>query len=385
MAKGKVRRVFPGGNTGLGFYSFYEYVAKPDANKIIVLKGGPGVGKSTFIKWIGEQLSDQGLDVEFHHCSGDVHGLDGLYVPAIDLAIVDGTSPHVIDPRAPGAVDEIIYLGDYWDEDILRRQKARILHLTAEASNNFRRAYRYLIIAKALNEEIEAYIQEANALDIAALNHTANSLVENLFSGVTFRERKPYIRHLFASAITHEGCINHFPTIFDDLKRRVILQGPSGSGRSTLVRKLMDAALRLGLDVEAYHDLIDPSRVEHIIIPELSTAVINGSHPHPYPGKAEDVRIDTSRFVDPKPLQQYVSYRHEANRRFEDSLQRSVYFLKQAKATHDLLETCYVPSMRFDEIQQLRYQTLDRILRLAPSPMPSGQRHKALEDTVPLQ
>jgi hypothetical protein len=47
--QGRVKHVFPGNNTARGFYSFYDYIIAPDARRILVIKGGPGVGKSTFL------------------------------------------------------------------------------------------------------------------------------------------------------------------------------------------------------------------------------------------------------------------------------------------------------------------------------------------------
>ena len=61
---GYVRKVFPGGNTAYGFFSFYDYIAPPDANKIFVIKGGPGVGKSTFMRKIAEAVRSRGYDVD---------------------------------------------------------------------------------------------------------------------------------------------------------------------------------------------------------------------------------------------------------------------------------------------------------------------------------
>jgi len=92
--KGFIKRVFPGGNTPQGFYSFYDQIITADATRIMVIKGGPGVGKSTFIKTIGEAMVKQGFDIEYHHCSSDNSSLDGLVVPAIGVAIIDGTAPH---------------------------------------------------------------------------------------------------------------------------------------------------------------------------------------------------------------------------------------------------------------------------------------------------
>lgn len=107
MANGHVRRVFPGGNTSLGFYSLYEYIVSPRANKIFILKGGPGVGKSSFMKGIAEKLLSLGMDIEYHHCSSDNNSLDGIYIPSIDVAFIDGTAPHrVMTNQKPAPSEE---------------------------------------------------------------------------------------------------------------------------------------------------------------------------------------------------------------------------------------------------------------------------------------
>lgn len=98
MNKGVLRKIFPGGNTGQGFHSFYHYLINPDAARIFVLKGGPGVGKSTFMRTIGEALLNNGYDVEFHCCSSDNGSLDGVVIPALSIALVDGTAPQAESP-----------------------------------------------------------------------------------------------------------------------------------------------------------------------------------------------------------------------------------------------------------------------------------------------
>jgi len=94
--KGNAKEVFPGGNTGNGFHSFYNYIIPEDANRIFILKGGPGVGKSSFMRKIAKEFMELGYDVELHHCSSDNNSLDGLVIPAINVALMDGTAPHVV-------------------------------------------------------------------------------------------------------------------------------------------------------------------------------------------------------------------------------------------------------------------------------------------------
>jgi polynucleotide 5'-kinase involved in rRNA processing len=91
---GKARNLFPGGNTCEGFYSFYDYTIEPDATRIFIIKGGPGVGKSTFMRHIGNEMLERSYDVEFHCCSSDNGSIDGVVIPAIRVALLDGTAPQ---------------------------------------------------------------------------------------------------------------------------------------------------------------------------------------------------------------------------------------------------------------------------------------------------
>ena len=69
MIEEKSRHMFPGGNTPLGFYSYYDYIIdKTTANRLFILKGGPGTGKSTLMKKIGYELASKGYHIEFMHC-----------------------------------------------------------------------------------------------------------------------------------------------------------------------------------------------------------------------------------------------------------------------------------------------------------------------------
>jgi hypothetical protein len=42
MSFGRLKKVFPGGNTSRGFYSFYDYIIEPDATRIFVIRAAPG-------------------------------------------------------------------------------------------------------------------------------------------------------------------------------------------------------------------------------------------------------------------------------------------------------------------------------------------------------
>src|SRR5699024_5665927 len=67
----KIRRMFPGGNTSHGFYHLHDNIIGLDRNKLYILKGMPGGGKSSLMKEIGKRALEEGFTLEYHHCPSD--------------------------------------------------------------------------------------------------------------------------------------------------------------------------------------------------------------------------------------------------------------------------------------------------------------------------
>lgn len=360
---GSVRYIFPGGNTSSGFYSFYEEIADPTFKRLFILKGGPGVGKSTLIKNVGNRLIEGGYDIEYHCCSSDKDSYDGLVVPALKIAILDGTAPHTIDPKYPGAFDEIINLGSFWSEQGLVLLKEEIIYLATETKHLFTRAYNYLAQAKLLNEDQESYYQISQCLNIPKLNFTANKLIKEIFTANIILKRSKS-RHLFASAITPQGLVNHLPSLFDNLGKKYIITGPAGSGKSTIVNKLYSAAIDLGYDVEAFHCSLIPDRLEHLILPELNIGIISSYDPHTYQHQPSDQIIDLKQLIDQKALKPYLDDISEASHRFDEALQRGLEFMARVKSHRDKLESHYIANMNFEALNNCREALISKILTL---------------------
>ena len=74
---------FLGANSAQGFYSLYGGFP-PRSGFLHIIKGGPGTGKSGFMRAIGSEAERRGMDVEYVLCSGDPDSLDGVYIPALN-------------------------------------------------------------------------------------------------------------------------------------------------------------------------------------------------------------------------------------------------------------------------------------------------------------
>ena len=139
-----VTRYFLGGNTARGFVSFYDGFCRGPEDFLWVIKGGPGCGKSSFMKTIGRAAEDAGLDTEYVLCSGDPDSVDGVYIPAWHTGYADGTAPHVIEAVTPGAAGLYLDLGQFYDRIALQKERRAIEDLQRRYQSLYREAYTLL-------------------------------------------------------------------------------------------------------------------------------------------------------------------------------------------------------------------------------------------------
>ena len=145
----QVTNLCVGANSGEGFQNLFgELMDLEHTYDFMVLKGGPGVGKNTFMREIGRTMEQAGAKVEYLWCSGDPDSLDGVVLPELKCAIADGTSPHVIEPKYPAAVDRYVDLGRFYDLMAAKRDAEAVKAHTHDCQAAYARAYRCLRAAR---------------------------------------------------------------------------------------------------------------------------------------------------------------------------------------------------------------------------------------------
>ena len=113
--------------------------------------------------------------------------MDGIVITDLKIAILDGTAPHVVDPINPGAIDEILNLGEYWNEEGIRKNKDRIMSIHKEVGRLFKKAYNYLAAGAAI---YEAWANtERLALNQSKLNLKSWELLESIFEKYPVKTR----------------------------------------------------------------------------------------------------------------------------------------------------------------------------------------------------
>lgn len=360
---GRKRYYYPGGNTPKGFFSYYDYIMSQEkAVKIFCMKGGPGTGKSTFMRKIGEQLLDEGHDVDFLLCSSDPGSLDGIVIKDKNIAIIDGTAPHIVDPKNPGAVDSIINLGEYWDEDGIRSRRDEILITGDNIKRCYENVYKYLRAASEIYKGMEELYSLA-AKDEEMYKNTA-SLVYRELSHRELSQHRGSDSRFFAGAITPEGIVNTVESLIESCDNVYILRIPVGMNGNIFFEGFRENAAARGLDTESYYCPLDPdNKTEHLIIPEISTAIVSSNRYHKVPAVSAAV-IDMRLYLKYELLEKHKDTIARGEEKLDELLELAVSCLKDAKASHDILEEMYIPNMNFEKIEEKRLQVMEEIKEL---------------------
>lgn len=138
-------RWFMGCNSQNGFYSLFGQFTRPEEGwRCILIKGGPGTGKSTLMKRVIKLALQRGQPVEEIHCSSDAASLDGVILPRQMTVLLDATPPHALEPQFPGAVEQPFSLYGCWNEELLFTRREEIVRLGREISGLHWQAVRYL-------------------------------------------------------------------------------------------------------------------------------------------------------------------------------------------------------------------------------------------------
>ncbi|MGI5901436.1 MAG: PRK06851 family protein [Desulfitobacteriia bacterium] len=357
---GKVIKVFPGGNTAEGFYSFYPYLLEKGEQRVFILKGGPGVGKSTLMRRVGQKMLTCGYNVEFHHCSSDSNSLDGIAVPEVGVVIVDGTTPHIIDPKYPGVVDEIVNLGEFWDEVKLKQNWEKIKASTDEVSRHFARAYSFLKAARSVAENISDLYRRS--MDFAKVNKLTAQFLDLLKSTYS-QEKVGRERHLFSCAYTPEGFVDFSASIVQQADKIYYLKGEMGTGKSTLLEKVASQAIAKGLDTEIYHTPLIPRKIGTVLIKDLGLAITTSA-------ELEDKKelltgqFDLNRYLDRKMTLTFQDTIESDNLILTELIEKGLSCIREAKAEHDILEQYYIPNLDFAAVREKGEEIISAIFRL---------------------
>ncbi len=326
------KKYFPGANTGRGFVSHFSGIVPPweKPHYTYILKGGPGVGKNTLMKKVSCLARANGLQTEEFRCAGDPGSLDAVRIPERGLILLDGTSPHVIDPVMPGIEAELLDLGHFLHREVFSRRRSELQLLFDENKMHYREAYACLGAAAMLHKT--AVEGAAAVCDTDLIRRFLREHFPLSAPGGT--------RRLFLSSPTCDGVLDLHDTI--EAGNTVLLPGILGT-----VFLIEAEKLAVGTKHTVFSDYLLPEFPQYIHYPESDTLLCCTVDMH---GVLDDFLLAA--------LPEFVFFAETEAQRL---CTRAVESLRLCKRTHDAIESIYRPYVDFDKVNRNSTQLLEKL------------------------
>lgn len=334
---------FLAANSCRGFVS--EFQSNADVNyKTYIIKGGPGTGKSSFMKKVAAAAEEKDEDIILCPCSSDPESLDAVILEKSGIMLLDGTAPHTVDPSYPAVCEVILNFGDFWDTSKLKN-KQEIIEITDQNKALHKTASRYIQAAGELLWD--NYKTAVACCNFKKCENFAKKLCQK---ALPKKCGTPKEKTRFLSGITPKGFVSFPETVTSNCKNIIILEDEFFAASSHILKVIRQNALGNNYEIIVLKNPLFPELIDHIIIPELSLAVVTENRFINF--KADNRRIHSRRFYDNALLHQSKN-RTKFNRKTADELLESAYFtLNNAKAVHDRLEKHYINAMNFEKINK---------------------------------
>lgn len=344
----KLPMFFLGAMSRDGFASDFSNVYDAYAGwTAYILKGGPGTGKSTVMKSVATEGVRRKEKVLLCPCSSDPNSLDGVILPDKKCVVLDGTAPHVVEPKYPIICEQIINLGECIDADKLRGDSAKIIELCQEKAAYMGRAKRYITAAAELLED--SYKIEMGCVDVQKAERTAYGLAKEY---ITKKQKGAAKRTLCRlRAVTPLGMMYYKNTPQKLCDNTIIIADEHGAASNRILSVIESTALKNGYDVITAVDPIFPdSRIDAVMIPGLQVAFcVENRYMHP---QSENRRIHLRRFCDNKALQEHKLRLNFNKKTADEMFKEAAISLSLAAKTHSQIEKFYVNSCDFAKVAE---------------------------------
>ena len=334
------RQCFAASNSCEGFKSYYgEIFADPGIERLYVIKGGPGTGKSHFMRAVARRARKGGYAVTEYLCSSDPASLDGLVLSkegAPTVGLLDGTPPHVYEPTLPGIREELLNLGEFWDAAILAGHREAITSLTKKKAAAYANAYSALSAAGNMDRICDALITPCILRD--RLPAFASRLLRDEPKGGIY-SAVPALRR----GVSMMG--RHTLHSFEASARRLLIADDLYGMGYRLTEAMLEISRACGHRVLVSHHPVYPNKVDGLFYPATGLCVLVGDAepPENIPARSLSLR----RYADAKDL---LEIRGELRRTLsirEQLTDTAMRHLSVAATHHFELEKIYSSAMNF--------------------------------------
>ncbi len=347
---------FASANTSEGFISYFDTIFDPNFLKdITIIKGGPGTGKSWMMRSVAEAAEKKGYTVERFLCSSDPKSLDGIIIRDKQIAIIDGTAPHSVDPKYPGAVETILNTGVFWNKEVLFANKEKIIPLIQEKNRSYKRAYQFLKATGEIAREVEL-------IGLSALNsEKMNACIERIGKRIFKQEENAREKIRLISAFGSEGekTLKSFELASDHI---YIIEDQCYTAHAFLEELYKKAKGESQTVFKSYSPIL-PKRINALWFPKLRCAFIIAEKNYDNEMRGKNyLYINMRRFVASEICKANKQKLRFGAKCMEMLLSGAQDALSQAASAHQLLEKIYISAMDFKSFGKMAEELITTLL-----------------------
>lgn len=338
-------RFFLGTNSPQGFVSRFDQLDYGDPQwHTFLIKGGPGCGKSSFMKRLASLFSERSPRMEEIACSSDPDSLDALILPEWKVSIADATAPHVLEPRYPALSESILSFGDFLDPLKLKPYSETIRRISQLTSKNYTQATNCLAAAKS-------FLNDSSRLEVSCLNLEKLSAYARHFAARHFPRRSASAgqeKVRFLSSINSQGMTFLSDSIPSLCPKLCLICDDCGGAAPLFLSALRSHALENGYSpITCFCPLSPHSKIDHLLLPELGIAFLTENRFHDLSGLQPERRIHARRFWEDDVLHRHKKRISFNNKAAAQMIGQAVGSLSENKELHDQLEELYLSAMDF--------------------------------------
>lgn len=340
---------FIGMNTGNGFAGKYaDIINERELIRLYIIKGAPGTGKSTLMKTCGEYARKAGYDVKYYLCSSDANSVDCVVIEG-KIILLDGTSPHALEMKYPGAVSHIFDTTAFWNNSVLEDRRDEIISLTDAKKRAFDSAYSYLSAVSKLERELFTTASGFIMLDklAAFAERFTRTLPRSNGRGILHEDVLCGIgMHGKVGLDTFEARSKHVVEINDEYFSSYIM-----------TNMLTQHLLSRGYSLTVSRDPVSARFIRSIFIDECAVLITVDS--------AEEVgrTLNMSRFVDRERLGMFRGEMRLAGKCVDELFSGALDMLSSAGDYHFKLENIYSSAVDFARLDMATESLKDDISR----------------------
>ncbi len=348
------QRYFAASNSAQGFKNYYPEVFKR-ADFLYIIKGGPGTGKSSFMKKCAAVAEERGFECEYYYCSSDPESLDGVLIFTGDRAIgiLDGTAPHVCEPTLPGAREQILNFSQFWDKELLHSQKNEIISLSERKSAEYKNAYGYLRSVGNLRAVCDSLL--GGVIHKSKMRAAAERLLK--FLPDSKGEGELCALPVVTDSVSMCGRVR-LDTFEQNAERLYLVSDNYGAGELFL-DELYATLSRKSAKARISYDPVCPSHVDGIFIENYNLAFVlrQSLEDKDMPCEAdinEEKLINVKRFLDTEGLREIRREIRYTSRLIDNALDSALHALAKARIYHFLLEDMYGKAMDWKSFGKMK-------------------------------